>query len=108
MLNITLTNDSATAITSIVYTGPEGSGTLVYADLTPEQKIKVDNFMSWMITNMEEGTCKFVINLDDEWVGDFVYASGASCEDEYVNLCDMGCMNPLDKSKLGYFLALLV
>jgi hypothetical protein len=108
MLDITLTNDSATAITSIVYTGPEGSGTLVYADLTPEQKIKVDNFMPWMITNMEEGTCKFIINVIDAWTVDFVYASGSSCTDEYVNLCDTECMDPLDKSKLGYFLSILV
>jgi hypothetical protein len=106
MIDITLTNDPATAITSIVYTGPN-SGTLVYGDLTAPDKIKVDSFMTWLLSCMEENTKKMTIKFDDTWTLDFIYASGASYESDYYNLCDIDTLNFLDKSKILLFLELL-
>ena len=105
MIDIRLTNDPTTVIDTIAYSGAT-SGTLVYADLTDVEKIKVTNFINMVNSHIVENTCKLSINSDD-YILDLIYTSGASCDDDYMNLCDAECMTIPDKAALMLFLPLL-
>lgn len=106
MIDIKFTNDSSTQLTSIVYTG-DNAGTLVYANLTPEQKIKVDSFLSTANSLLEVDTCNLAFNTASGFVLDFIYESGSSCTNTYVILCDVDCLDFSDKVALDLFIELL-